>query len=230
VKLTYYGHSCFGIETNGVHLLFDPFISGNPLASHIDVNSVPADFILISHGHQDHVLDVEVIAKRTGAKLISNFEVINWFAAKGFENGHSMNHGGGYDFDFGRVQYVNAVHSSSMPDGSYGGNPGGFVVTPKGSSSSFYYAGDTALTYDMKFIGDQNDIAFALLPIGDNYTMGIDDAVRCAEFVGTNKIVGLHYNTFPPIQTDLDRASRTFSQSGKDLILLEIGQIRDMNF
>lgn len=229
MKLTYYGHSCFGIEINGHNLLVDPFISGNPLAAHIDVSTIPADYILISHGHQDHVLDVESIAKRTGAKLISNFEVINWFAAKGLENGHSMNHGGGYDFDFGRVHYVTAIHSSSMPDGSYGGNPGGFVITPKGSRSSIYYSGDTALTYDMKLIGEQFDISLALLPIGDNYTMGITDAVRCSEFVGTSKIVGLHYNTFPPIQTDLELARRVFDQSGKDLILLEIGQTLDFS-
>lgn len=227
MKLTYFGHSCFGIEINGLHLVFDPFISGNPLAAHIDLKQVNADYILISHGHEDHVLDAEIIAKRTGAKLISNFEIINWFLSKGLENGHSMNHGGKFSFDFGTVQYVNAVHSSSMPDGSYGGNPGGFVITPKGSRSSFYYAGDTALTYDMKLIGEQETIDFALLPIGDNYTMGVDDAIRAAEFVGTSKIVGLHYNTFPPIQIETEKAVARFSETGKTLLLPQIGDTID---
>ncbi|MBE2192355.1 MAG: metal-dependent hydrolase [Alphaproteobacteria bacterium] len=227
MKLTYFGHSCFGIEINGLHLVFDPFISGNPLAAHIDLKQVNADYILISHGHEDHVLDAEIIAKRTGAKLISNFEIINWFQSKGLENGHSMNHGGKFSFDFGTVQYVNAVHSSSMPDGSYGGNPGGFVITPKGSRSSFYYAGDTALTYDMKLIGEQETIDFALLPIGDNYTMGVDDAIRAAEFVGTSKIVGLHYNTFPPIQIETEKAVARFSETGKTLLLPQIGDTID---
>ncbi|MCB1551268.1 MAG: metal-dependent hydrolase [Alphaproteobacteria bacterium] len=227
MKLTYFGHSCFGIEINGLHLVFDPFISGNPLAAHIDLKQVNADYILISHGHEDHVLDAEIIAKRTGAKLISNFEIINWFLSKGLENGHSMNHGGKFSFDFGTVQYVNAVHSSSMPDGSYGGNPGGFVITPKGSRSSFYYAGDTALTYDMKLIGEQETIDFALLPIGDNYTMGVDDAIRAAEFVGTSKIVGLHYNTFPPIQIETEKAVARFSETGKMLLLPQIGDTID---
>ncbi len=227
MKLTYFGHSCFGIEINGLHLVFDPFISGNPLAAHIDLKQVNADYILISHGHEDHVLDAEIIAKRTGAKLISNFEIINWFLSKGLENGHSMNHGGKFSFDFGTVQYVNAVHSSSMPDGSYGGNPGGFVITPKESRSSFYYAGDTALTYDMKLIGEQETIDFALLPIGDNYTMGVDDAIRAAEFVGTSKIVGLHYNTFPPIQIETEKAVARFSETGKMLLLPQIGDTID---
>ncbi|MDD3021476.1 MAG: metal-dependent hydrolase [Alphaproteobacteria bacterium] len=224
MKLTYYGHSCFGINLNGTRLLFDPFISGNPMASDIDLDTVPADYILISHGHQDHVLDVEAIAKRTGAKLISNFEIINWFESRGITGGHSVNLGGSAEFDFGSVKYVNAIHSSSMPDGSYGGSPGGFIITPTKSRFSFYYAGDTALTYDMKLIGEQETIDFALLPIGDNYTMGISDAIRAAEFVGTHKIIGLHYNTFPPIQIDMGQAVAKFSETGKTLLLPAIGE------
>jgi L-ascorbate metabolism protein UlaG (beta-lactamase superfamily) len=228
MKVTYYGHSCFSVECNGKHLLFAPFVSGNPAASHIDINTIPADYILISHGHQDHVLDVEVIAQRTGAKLISNYEIIAWFAEKNITNGHGMNLGGGFDFDFGHVKYVNAVHSSSMPDGRYGGNPGGFIVTPHGKGGSFYYAGDTALTYDMKLIGETEDIQFALLPIGDNYTMGPRDAVRCAELVGTHTVVGLHYNTFPPITIDLTKTRRLFDETGKTLLLPKIGEVLDI--
>lgn len=228
MKVTYYGHSCFSVEVNGLNLLFDPFITGNPAAKDIDISKIKADFILISHGHQDHILDVEVIAKNTGAQLISNYEIISWFKAKGIENGHGMNLGGAFSFDFGRVKYVNAVHSSSMPDGSYGGNPGGFIVTPEGSSSSFYYAGDTALTYDMKLIGETEDIEFALLPIGDNFTMGARDAVRCAELVGTHKVIGLHYDTFPPIRIDIAKTRQLFDETGKSLLLPDIGETIDV--
>lgn len=228
MNITYYGHSCFSANVNGIHLLFDPFITGNPAAAHIDISTIPADYILISHGHQDHMLDVEAIAKRTGAKLISNYEIISWFKEKGIDNGHPMNIGGAFDFDFGTVKYVTAVHSSSLPDGTYGGNPGGFVVTPKGLRSGFYYAGDTALTYDMKLIGEAEDIDFALLPIGDNFTMGIKDAVRCAELVGTHTVVGIHYNTFPVIAIDVAKARTTFDETGKTLILPKIGETIDI--
>ncbi len=228
MKVTYYGHSCFSVEVNGLNLLFDPFITGNPAARDIDISKIKADFILISHGHQDHILDVEAIAKNTGAQLISNYEIISWFKAKGIENGHGMNLGGSFSFDFGKVKYVNAVHSSSMPDGSYGGNAGGFIVTPEGSSSSFYYAGDTALTYDMKLIGETEDIEFALLPIGDNYTMGARDAVRCAELVGTHTVIGLHYDTFPPIRIDIAKTRQLFDETGKSLLLPDIGETIDV--
>lgn len=228
MKTTYYGHSCFGVNINGIHLLFDPFISGNPHAKHIDIQTIPADYILLSHGHQDHVLDAEAIARRTGAKLIANFEVITWFEKKGLTNVHHMNTGGQAHFDFGAVKCVNAVHSSSMPDGSYGGHPNGFVITPKGSEQSFYYAGDTALTNDMRLISDEFEIKTAFLPIGDNYTMGVDDAVRCAEFIGTHTIIGLHYNTFPPIEIDAADAVAAFLKTGKNLLLPAIGESLDI--
>ncbi len=223
MQITYYGHSCFGVALNSTHLLFDPFISGNPAAAHIKIDAIPADYILISHGHQDHILDVEVIAKRTDAKIISNHEIVTHYKNKGLENGHGMNHGGCYSFDFGTVQYVNAVHSSSFPDGTYAGNPGGFVVQDKTSKKVIYYAGDTALTYDMRLIAEDYDITCALLPIGDNYTMGVKDAVRCAEFVGTNTVIGLHYNTFPPITIDTAAAVKKFAEVGRTLLLPKIG-------
>src|SRR5690348_9440432 len=152
MKVTYYGHACFSVRVGGRTLLFDPFITGNELARNVNVNQIPADYILISHGHEDHMGDASDIAKRTGAMLISNYEVTQWFGKKGLKNTHPLNHGGGYNFDFGRAQFVNAIHSSSLPDGAYGGNPGGFVIET--SEGNFYYSGDTALTMDMKLIGE----------------------------------------------------------------------------
>ena len=223
MNLTFYGHACFSVEIQGKKILFDPFISGNELAKNIDISKIEADYILISHGHQDHILDVEAIAKRTGAKLVSNYEIINWFAAKGLENGHPMNHGGKWKFDFGTVRYVNAVHTSSMPDGSYGGNPGGFVI--ESEEGNFYYSGDTALTYDMKLIPlTCAKIDFCVFPIGDNFTMGFNDAVSAAEFVNCERVIGVHYDTFGFIKIDKEKAKKEFNRNGKELILPTIGE------
>lgn len=222
MTLTYYGHACFGVSIDEKNLLFDPFISPNELASHIDINTIAADYILLSHGHEDHVADVEAIAKRTGAMIVSNYEIVSWLGGKGLSNGHPMNHGGSKKFDFGTVKYVNAVHSSVLPDGTYGGNPGGFVITSE--SGSFYYAGDTALTMDMKLIGDYVDVDFAILPIGDNFTMGPEDAAICCDMVKVDKAVGMHFATFPYIAIDTDEAKKTFEQKGKELIVMAIGQ------
>ena len=221
MKITYYGHSTFNVNINGVNVLFDPFISPNPLAREIDVDEIPADFILLSHGHEDHVADAEKIAKRTGAKLVSSYEVVTWFGGKGIDNSHPMNHGGKWDFDFGTVECTNAVHSSSMPDGANGGNPMGFHV--RTAESNFYYAGDTALTMDMKLIGEYRKTDFAFLPLGDNFTMGVDDAVIAAEFVNCKKIIGMHYDTFGFIEIDKKAALEQFNNAGKELILLDIG-------
>ena len=226
MKLTNYGHACFAVETGGKRLLFDPFISPNPLAKEIDIKTVAADFILVSHGHGDHVADVVDIAKRTGATLIAPFEVGDWFEKKGVKNVQAMNHGGGAKTDFGRVKLTAAVHSSSMPDGSYGGNPCGFVI--EASEGNFYYSGDTALTYDMKLIGEQTSLNFAVLPIGDFFTMDIHDAVRAAEFVGTPKIVGVHYDTFPPIEIDHAVALKVARGAGKELLLPKIGEALEL--
>lgn len=221
MKLTYYGHACFGVEVNGKHLLFDPFISPNELAQGIDIDQIPADYILISHGHEDHIADAINIANRTGATVVSNYEIVVWLGQQGIENGHPMNHGGSWAFDFGKVTYTNAVHSSVLPDGTYGGNPGGFII--ESSEGNFYYAGDTALTMDMKLIGDYKSLDFALLPIGDNFTMGVDDAVVCAEFIQCNKIIGMHFDTFGYIKIDHDEAKQKFQNKGKELALLSIG-------
>jgi L-ascorbate metabolism protein UlaG (beta-lactamase superfamily) len=222
MKVTYYGHACFAAEVAGKTLLFDPFITGNELAKAIDVNKVPADYILISHGHEDHMADAAAIAKRTGATLISNYEVTVWFGKQGLQKTHPLNHGGGYSFDFGRAKFVNAIHSSSLPDGTYAGNPGGFVI--ESSEGNFYYSGDTALTMDMKLIGESTRLTFAALPIGDNFTMGVEDAIRAADFVHCNRVLGLHYNTFPPIKIDGEAAIKAFKAAGKELCLLSPGE------
>lgn len=226
MKLTFYGHACFGLEVAGYHLLFDPFISANELAKDIDISTIPADFILLTHGHEDHVLDTEVIAKRTGAKIVSNFEIVTWFGAKGLE-GHPMNIGGAWTFPFGKVKMVSAVHSSTMPDGAHGGVPSGFVVeTPEGN---FYHAGDTALTFDMKIIPITSAaLDFAILPIGDNFTMGIEDASIAADWVETTKVVACHFDTFGYITIDKDEAKEAFAKRGIELTILAIGQTIDI--
>jgi L-ascorbate metabolism protein UlaG (beta-lactamase superfamily) len=222
MKFTYYGHSCFLIDTGTHKLLFDPFISPNDKASEINIEAIEADYILVSHGHEDHVADLERLANQTGASIISNFEIVSYFGAKGID-GHPMNHGGSASFPFGRVKMVNAIHSSVLPDGTYGGNPAGFVVQTK--ERCFYYAGDTALTYDMKLIPEMGfDLDFAILPIGDNFTMGPVEAVKAAEFIECNNIIGVHFDTFGYIEIDHSAARRQFENQGNQLHLLEIGQ------
>ncbi|WP_415060118.1 metal-dependent hydrolase [Flavobacterium sp.] len=225
MKITFYGHASLGIEVGGKHILVDPFISGNPKASHIAIDSLQADYILLTHAHQDHILDVEAIAKRTNATIVSNWEIATYYGNKGF-NSHPMNHGGSWNFDFGKVKYVNAVHSSSFPDGSYGGNPGGFVI--ESEHKNIYIAGDTALTMDMKLIPLRTKLDLAILPIGDNFTMDIDDAIIAAEFVECDKILGVHFDTFGYIEIDHEAAIKKFFNSGKDLMLLEIGDFIEL--
>ncbi len=222
MRFTYYGHACFSVLAGGKNLLFDPFVRPNPLAQKVQVEKISADFILVSHGHGDHVADVVEIAQRTGARLIAPFEVGSWFEKKGVKEVQSMNHGGSARMDFGRVKLTSAIHSSSMPDGSYGGNPCGFVV--ESSDGDFYYSGDTALTMDMRLIGETTRLRFAVLPIGDYFTMGIDDALRAADFLGVTKIVGVHYDTFPPIKIDHAAAMQAAQAAGRELLLPVIGE------
>lgn len=221
MKLTFLGHATVLAEINGKKILFDPFITPNELAKDIDVNTVEADYIFVSHGHEDHVADVETIAKRTGATIVSNFEIAMWFNGKGCEKYHPMNHGGKWKFDFGTVKYVNAVHSSTLPDGSSGGNPGGFVFET--SEGNFYYAGDTALTMDMKLIPRQTKLDFAIFPIGDNFTMGVDDAILAAQFVEVDKVLAMHFDTFGFIKVDHAQAISKFKEADIELKILEIG-------
>lgn len=220
--ITYYGHSCFRLEIEGKSLLFDPFIQGNELASGINPDDIQADYILISHGHADHIGDAVSIARRCGSTVISNWEIIEWLGRQGISNGHPMNIGGHWFFDFGKVKCVNAVHSSSLPDGSYGGNPMGFLIESR--DGNIYYAGDTALTFDMKLIGDYKRIDLAFLPLGSNFTMGIDNAVIAAEFIRCDRIVGMHYDTFGYIKIDHQEAHKKFTAAGKELTLMNIGQ------
>ncbi|MEL0650051.1 metal-dependent hydrolase [Algibacter sp. TI.3.09] len=221
MKITFYGHACLGIQIDDINILVDPFITGNEKAANIDINSLKADYIMVTHAHQDHILDVEAIAKRTNAVIISNFEIVTHFGNLGFE-GHPMNHGGQWDFEFGNVKYVNAIHTSSFPDGTYGGQPGGFII--EGEHKNIYIAGDTALTFDMKLIPLQTKLDLAILPIGDNFTMGINDAILASDFVECDKILGYHFDTFGYIEIDHEAAKRKFFEKDKDLMLLEIGE------
>ncbi|MEM8506384.1 MAG: metal-dependent hydrolase [Bacteroidota bacterium] len=223
MKITYLGHAAFVVEIEEKHIVVDPFISANPLADHIKINDLKADYILLTHGHQDHVLDVEQIAKNNpNVLIVSNYEIVSWYGEKGIK-GHPLNHGGKKVFDFGTVKYVNAIHSSVLPDGTYGGNPGGFVLW--NADKCVYIAGDTALTLDMKLIPDTcPNLDLAILPVGDNFTMGYEDAAVAAEFVKCDTVVGCHYDTFPPIALNKTEAKRHFETKEKQLVLLEIGE------
>jgi L-ascorbate metabolism protein UlaG (beta-lactamase superfamily) len=222
MELTYYGQSCFSVTIKGKKILFDPFITPNDLAKDIDVKTIEADYILLSHGHSDHVADCVDIAKRTGAKVVAAFEVASWLNKQGVSNTHPMNTGGKWSFEFGTVKCTAAHHSSSMPDGSYGGNPMGFLVTT--DEENFYYSGDTSLTLDMQLIPRWAELNFCILPIGDNFTMGIGDAIIAANFVKCDVIIGVHYNTFGFIKIDTEKAHEDFKAEGKTLLLPEIGQ------
>ncbi len=223
MQLTFYGHSCFLVEIKGKKLLFDPFITYNELARDVvDVNAIEADYILQSHGHIDHIADAVSIAKRTGAKVISNWEIHEWFNKQGVANTHPMNTGGKWNFGDFTVKCVVAQHSSGLPDGSYGGNPLGFIVyTDEGI---FYYSGDTALTLDMQLIPRWAKLNFAILPIGDNFTMDAADAAECARMIQCTNVVGVHYDTFGFIKIDQEAAKETFKKAGATLHLVEIGK------
>lgn len=221
MKIKFYGHACIGIEVSGKNILVDPFITGNPKAAHIDINTISADYILLTHAHQDHILDVEAIATRTNATIVSTYEVATYYGTKGF-NYHPMNHGGSWKFDFGRVKVVNAIHSSSFPDGTYGGNPAGFVI--EGEHKNIYISGDTALTMDMKLIPMRTKLDLAILSIGNNFTMDVEDAIIAADFVDCDKVLGVHFDTFGYIEINHDDAKKKFFDAGKDLMLLEIGE------
>ncbi len=222
MKFTFYGHASFLIETKGKKLLFDPYITPNEMAKDIDIDAIKPDYILLSHGHGDHVADVERVYNNSEATIISTFEVVSWFGAKGLERGHPMNHGGSWNFDFGRVKLVNAIHSSSMPDGSYGGHPAGIIV--QNEEGCFYYAGDTALTKDMELIGEEFELDFSVMPVGDNFTMGVTDALKAAKMVRCNKVVGVHFDTFPYVAINHNDAMSEAKANDIDLILPKIGQ------
>lgn len=222
MDITYYGHSCFLLNIEGIKVLFDPFITPNELASEIDIDKIEADFILLSHGHPDHVADAEKIAKNTKATVVSSFEIVNWYENKGISDTHPMNIGGKWKFPFGTVKMVEAVHSNSLPDGTYGGSPAGFVIETE--KSTFYYSGDTSLFSDMKMIGESFNIEFAFLCIGDNFTMDASEALKASDFVKTDKIIGMHYDTFPYIKIDKEETLELAKKAGKELTLMKIGE------
>jgi L-ascorbate metabolism protein UlaG (beta-lactamase superfamily) len=198
IQITWYGHSCFRIDTEQAKLLVDPFLNDNPLAP-IKAEAVEADYILVSHGHGDHVGDTVAIAKRTGATVIANFEIHNWLLAQGVADVHPQHIGGGFDYPWGRVKLTIAHHGSGLPDGSYGGNPCGFLFYLQGRK--IYHACDTGLFYDMKLIGEEG-IDLAILPIGDNFTMGPEDALRAVRFIQPARVIPIHYDTFDVIRQD----------------------------
>lgn len=221
MKYTYLGQSSFLLETDTHKFLFDPFISHNPLAKTIGITQIKADYILVSHGHGDHVGDLIELAKQTKAQVIAVPEVIGWAMKQGVENVHPMNYGK-YTFDFGTVRMVWATHSSGLPDGSYGGNPAGFVLEI--DSKQIYFAGDTGLTIEMKLLAELYKLDYAILPIGGNYTMDVDDAVIAANYINCDKIIGIHYDTFPVIEIDSANAIESFKRAQKTLLLPAIGE------
>lgn len=213
------------MEIAGKKILFDPFIKGNPLAKDIDIKDIQPDYILVSHGHGDHVADLMEIARNSNAQVVSSFEIVNWVQAQGYEHTHPMNFGT-RDFEFGKVYFVPAAHSSVLPDGTYGGNPGGFVI--KNKEVSMYYSGDTCLTMDMQLIPRYAKLDVAFLPIGGNFTMDVEQAAIAAEFIQCDKVVGIHYDTFGYIQINHEAAKNEFKKVNKELILLEIGKISEV--
>jgi L-ascorbate metabolism protein UlaG (beta-lactamase superfamily) len=224
-RLTWYGHAAFRLDVGDHKLLIDPFLSDNPSAS-ITPEEVEADYILISHGHGDHVGDAVDIAKRTGALVISNFEIVNWFDDKGID-GHPQHLGGGYHYPFGYLKLTQAFHGSGLPDGSYGGNPAGFLLTTP-DDKVIYFACDTGLFGDMRLIG-QAGLDLAVLPIGDNFTMGPDDALQAVAFLEPKHVIPVHYNTWELIEQDPAAwADRVRSETSADPIVLSPGDSYDL--
>ncbi len=220
MKVNYFGQSCFLLEIDNTKILFDPFITPNELAKDIDVEQINCDYILVSHGHEDHVADLVSIAKRTKAKVVSSFEIIEWLKKQGVDNGHPMNLGGSWQFDFGKVKMIFAAHSNSLPDGTYGGTAAGFIIETGGKT--IYYAGDTALNQDMKLTGELFNIDYAFLPIGDNFTMGVSDAIIASDFIKCKNIIAMHYDTFGYIKVDHSEAKKAFADAGLELSMLKI--------
>ncbi len=200
LTVTWFGHAAFGLEVDDYQILIDPYLSDSPTAA-VGPEDVEADYILISHGHGDHVGDAVQIARRTGAKIISNFEIAGWFEEKGFQT-HAQHIGGGFRHPFGYLKLTQALHGSGLPDGKCGGNPAGFLLTPPAPAGiKVYFACDTGLFPGMKLIGEEG-IELAVLPIGDNYTMGPDDALRAVKLIEPKHVIPAHYNTWDVIRQD----------------------------
>ncbi len=223
ITITWHGHATYALDIDGIPVVVDPFFSPNNPAAKVTADEVAASFILQTHGHGDHIADTVGLARRTGALVIANFEICNWLNGQGHEKTHALNTGGGYDFDFGRVTMTRALHSSGLPDGSYGGDPAGFVIAASGRK--LYIAGDTALFSDMALIGGIGDIDLAILPIGDNYTMGPDDALQAVDFIRPHRVIPGHYNTWPLIAQDANAWAERVRQMTNVLpIVLAVGE------
>ncbi len=223
MKLHYYGQSCFLAYFEGERILFDPFITGNPLAKGINPEDIDPTLILISHGHNDHTSDLIRIAKRSRAPVVCVPEIAAWLKEEGIENTIDLNIGGTKKWDWGSVKMVNATHTSSLKDGRYAGQPAGFVVQSLQKDSCFYFAGDTALSMDIQLIPMQFKLNFCMLPLGDHYTMGVEDAVLAAKFAGCDTVIGMHYDSFPPIKINHDDAIEKFAAAGLHLHLIPVG-------
>lgn len=221
LTVTWYGHACVGLEVGEHRVLVDPFLTGNPLAA-VGPEQVNPHFILVSHGHGDHLGDALDLARRTGALLISNYEICTWFQAQGHARVHPQHIGGGFQHPFGYLKLTIAHHGSALPDGSYGGNPCGFLLVTAGKK--VYLACDTGLFYDMALIGEEG-LDLALLPIGDNFTMGPDDALRAVRLLQPRRVVPIHYNTFDVIRQDpLAWAERVRAQTTAEPVVLRPGE------
>jgi len=221
MKLKYFGHSAFQITTkNGIKILIDPFLDDNPV-SPVKSKDVDADYIIVTHGHGDHVGDGLKIAKRCNSLFICVNELANWFISKGF-SAHNMHIGGAYNFDFGRVKFTIAHHGSMTPDNEYAGEASGVLITIE--NKTIYHTGDTGLFYDMKLIGEMNSVDYMLLPIGDNYTMGIKDATKAVEFVNPKVAIPIHFNTFPVIKSDPVEFKKSVEAIGKKCKVLNFGE------
>lgn len=223
MNITYFGHSCFLVTTAGKRILFDPFISGNPLAKEVEVDDIRCDYILLSHGHSDHCIDLERIARNNPeVTIVGIWEIHARYSEMGFKT-HPMNKGGWWNFDFGRVKMVNAVHSSSWPDGTYAGSPAGFVLDTK--DGVLYFAGDTALTMDMQLIPMTcPKLDVAIMPVGSNFTMDYQDALIASDFVKCDKVIGCHFDTFGFVVINHEEAIRAFSARSKELLLPAIAE------
>jgi L-ascorbate metabolism protein UlaG (beta-lactamase superfamily) len=221
-RIRWLGHAALLIESDGQTILIDPFLTGNPTAP-VKAGDVRADFILVSHGHGDHLGDTIAIAKTTGATVVANYEMSEWLTKQGVTRVHGQQHGGAHLFPFGRVKLTLAFHGSALPDGSYGGNPCGFLLYLR-DGTKIYDAADTGLFGDMRLIGEEG-IDLAILPIGDNYTMGPDDALRAVKMIAPKKVMPIHYNTFDLIAQDAEAwAARVQQETQAQAVVLKPGE------